>query len=168
MSYTDSQCELRKGDLQSANVQYSCTGPRGNIGAYKTCWGIDTLVLMLFLSYNTYHSDGDVANVSFTPGWLCCAAIMTSIDTYAERSHHAAESLPSTSSGTFAHTGKTSLPPRSTSGSHSGTLPYSRAASMALSPRGRKGSFMSTAHSYATGAEREQAEAYFSDLLSYR
>ena len=114
------------------------------------------------------HSDGDVANVSFTPGWLCCAAIMTSIDTYADRSHHAAESLPSTSSGTFAHTGKTSLPPRSTSGSHSGTLPYSRAASMAISPRGRKGSFMSTAHSYATGAEREQAEAYFSDLLSYR
>ncbi|KAK9918366.1 hypothetical protein WJX75_003530 [Coccomyxa subellipsoidea] len=36
-----------------------------------------------------------------------------------------------------------------------------------MSPRARRGSYTNAAQSHAIGAEREQAEAYFSDLLSY-
>jgi hypothetical protein len=65
-----------------------------------------------------------------------------------------------------AHLSKSSLGNRAASGSQGGS--YARSQSLALSPRARRGSSISSSPPYGPTAEKEHADAYFSDLLSYR
>jgi len=61
---------------------------------------------------------------------------------------------------------RSSLGQRHASGSLGGQ--FGKSASSALSPRARRGLSMSSSLPYGVSGEKEQADGYFSDLLSYR